>query len=257
MTLPTAKLAPHPKPLKSPDQLLMELNARLKAEFCLDPLPLYAVVTEGWTDLNYMMRAAQLALQATGQDLLAVRSPLAGESMQIGIVTPGKPGNPGRGGVPQMARLAEAIREACFLYDAYFGIAFVFDHDDAGNKAGADVIAEFGFKRDKYSLTLDPRKHPGACARKQVVIEDLLSLQIQMEFFEQGTAWCSAEYEDGQLRRFVWGHQSKEPLQQYVLERGKWSDLREVARVLARVREMWGLPVDLSGFDGQQEEKTG
>ena len=248
MSANTAKLAPHPKPLKSAEQLMADLNERLKEEFCLDPLPLYTVIMEGWTDVKYAQRAAQRALEATGQDLLGGTSPIDGQPIRIGIVTPGKAGDPSRGGVPQVVRLAQTIREACFLYDAYFGVAFVFDHDKAGVDAATEVDG-IGFKRDKYCLTLDPRKHPAACAAKQVVIEDLLSLRIQRAFFDEGTAWCSAEYEEGRLRRYVWGHQSKGPLQEYVLRHAVWDDLREVARVIGRVREMWGLPANAAVFD--------
>src|SRR5262249_25492406 len=97
-----------------------------------------------------------------------------------------------------------------------------------------------------HVLALDPKRHPGACANTQVVIEDLLSLRIQTAFFEQGDAWCSVEYEAGTLRRYVWRHQSKRGLLEHVLAHAQPADVQEVAQVLVRVREMWGLPVDRS-----------
>ncbi len=141
----------------------------------------------------------------------------------------------------QVVRLAREIRTAVFSYEAYYGVAFVFDHDDAGIKA-RNTIADYGFKADRHSVTLEPKKHPGACSKKQVVMEDLLSIRIQSAFFHQGAPWCSAEYESGQLMRYAWGHQSKAPLQDFVAANGTWDDVLEVARVLGRVRQMWGLP---------------
>lgn len=242
MTDRSAKLAPYPKELKSSGQLMLELNELLKVEYCLDPLPLYTLVVEGWSDVKYLLAAAALA-RNRGSDLLSATSPVDGATIPIGIITPGRRNDPSRGGVEQVVRLARDIKAAVFAYDAYHGVAFVFDHDDAGIK-GRDEVAQHGFLGDKHTITLDPKRHPLACAKKQVVVEDLLSLRVQTAFFSQGSAWCSAEYEAGALKRYVWGHASKGALQAFVASNAAWEDLIEVARVLVRVREMWGLPVD-------------
>ncbi len=120
---------------------------------------------------------------------------------------------------------------------------FVFDHDDAGLKAQQD-IQSLGYEPGRNLITLDPRSHPGACATKQVVIEDLLSLRIQQSFFDQGHAFCSIDYADGQVVRFRWGHESKHLLRDYVCGHATWDDVREVGRILARARSVFGFPVN-------------
>lgn len=242
-----AKFAPRPRALKTTEQLLDDLNDTLKKEFCLDPLSAYTILVEGWSDVKYMLRAAELARER-GVDLLFAPTPDDAPPSRISVVTPGKPGAPSRGGVDQLVRLAEAIRPAVFSYEAYLGVAFIFDHDTAGI-GGCQGVTKNGFKSDRHAITLDPRRHPGACARKQVVIEDLLSLRIQKAFFEQGSAWCSATYEAGTLTRYVWDQRSKAPLQDFVLANAQLEDLAEVARLLLRVRRMWGLLTDESALN--------
>lgn len=239
-----AALAPRPRGMKSVEEIVQELNLSLSQQFCLEPLSHYTVVTEGWTDVAYLKLAARLASESTGVDLLCVDYDDETRG-QIDVVTPGIRGNPARGGVPQVVRLAEAIAGACFVYGAYAGVALLFDHDDAGVRAMQEVQG-YGFRHGKHSLTLDPQRHPSTKAKKQVVIEDLLSLDIQTRFFQQGIATCSVSYDRGDLTRYVWGFESKRALQEYVESHAKWLDVVEVTRVLVRVREMWGLPVDAS-----------
>jgi hypothetical protein len=239
-----AELAPrgYLKQPRSVEELLDDLRQRLQSEFCMAELGPYFVVTEGWTDLKYLLHAAALAKEMTGIDLLRAVLP-DGNDVAIELITPGKDGDPRRGGVAQMVRLAEAIAPACFQYEAYYGVAFVFDHDEAGLRA-REEIQHLGFKEDLHLLTLDPRHHAGACAKKQVVVEDLLSLEVQTAFFELGHAWCSCEFEDGIVRRYVWRAQSKAELLEFVITHSSASDLRELVRALVRIRSMWGLPVD-------------
>lgn len=241
MTGRTASLAPHPKPLRTVEQMLGSVNEQLREQFGLDPLSLYSIVVEGETDVQYLVHAAALFQAETGVDLLEAVCP-DGAVTRISVVSPGTPSNPHQGGVPQMARLAEAIQPACFQYDAYYGVVFLFDHDTAGLQAGRDKLTQLGYVPDRHTLTLDPRQHPGACASKQVVIEDLLSLEIQHAFFSAGRPWCAAHFEDGKLRRYEWRRESKSELVEFVRTHAAVTDLTELVRVLQRVREVWGLP---------------
>ena len=146
-----------------------------------------------------------------------------------------------------MVRLAEQLRSYVFTLELFSGMVFLFDHDDEGLRA-RDQIADYGYRKDVNSLTLDPKHHPRACAKKQVTIEDLLSLAVQERFFNVGGAWCRADYEGGTLIRYVWGHQSKPLLRDFVKQHATWEDLREIARILARMRSVFGLPVDMAVF---------
>jgi hypothetical protein len=93
------------------------------------------------------------------------------------------------------------------------------------------------------SLTLNPKHHPGSCAQKQVVIEDLLAIELQKQFFEQcPDKWCTAVYKAGAIRRFQWKAQSKGALQEYACREGSWKDFGEIARVLRRGRSVVNFP---------------
>lgn len=242
MARKVARYAPTPPKPKTLDELTEELNRTLREQFCLAPIPTYSVFVEGWTDRNYLERAAQLAGEYNGEDLLAVPGP-SGQADRIALLTPGKPGNPSRGGVPQLVRLADALRVYIFHLEMY-AICFVFDHDEAGIKAQQE-IRQHGYEPDSHSLTLDPRHHPGSCAQKQVVIEDLLTLDLQRRFFEKcPDKWCTVSYEAGALRRFQWAADTKSKLQEFACREGSWDDFREVARVLQRVRSVFNLPAN-------------
>ncbi len=243
-----AGYAPTPPKAKSLRELTEELNRTLREQFCLDPIPTYSVLLEGWTDLHYLGRAAQLALEHDGEDLLAVPV-TSGQATRMALLTPGTPGDPSRGGVPQLVRLARELRVYVFHHEMY-AVCFVFDHDEAGIQGQQD-IRQHGYEPDFHSLTLNPKHHPGSCAQKQVVIEDLLSLELQRRFFEQcSDKWCTATYEAGVLRRFQWGAATKGKLQEFACHEGTWDDFREVARVLHRVRSVFNLPAGTALCNG-------
>jgi len=131
-----------------------------------------------------------------------------------------------------------------------YAVCFVFDHDDAGIKDGRDVIRQHGYEPDRQSLTLDPQHHPGSCAQKQVVIEDLLSLDLQKRFFEQcPDKWCMVTYEAGALRRFQWKAETKGKLQEFACREGSWEEFREVAQILHRVRSVFNFPASTPQSD--------
>ncbi|TWT67021.1 hypothetical protein Pla123a_44510 [Posidoniimonas polymericola] len=237
-----AKLAPRAKDLPSSEDLIAQLRATLDCEFSLPELPIFSVLFEGWTDVSYIERAVELHMQASGKDLLAIPPEISGvDGARIGIFTPGRPGDPARGGVSQMVRLARELQLYVFRLGVFKGLVFVFDHDEAGLEA-ATKLADLGYARDSNILTLDPKDHPDACARKQVVVEDLLSLRIQKVYFESASATCSVDYVDGNLERYRWGHSSKPLLRDYVLEQADVNDLQEVVRLVRRIRRACELP---------------
>ncbi|MHB1557912.1 MAG: hypothetical protein ACYC61_10560 [Isosphaeraceae bacterium] len=235
-----AGYAPTPPRPKTAIELAEELRHVLREQFCLDPIPDYSIFVEGWTDRNYIERAAELSLQHEGEDLLAVPgSPLPTD--RLAVLTPGKPGNPGRGGVPQLVRLASELQFYVFHLGMH-AVCFVFDHDDAGIRAQQD-IRQYGYEPDLSSLTLNPRHHPGSCAQKQVVVEDLLSIDLQRRFFDScHDKSCKVTYEGGALRRFEWGDRTKGRLQEFACREGSWDDFQEIARILRRARMVFGLP---------------
>jgi hypothetical protein len=234
-----ARLAPELRPPPATDDLLSRLEVTLQAGFAMGMLSEYTVVVEGTTDRDYLLRAAALVHANDEKDLLAVDGP-NGVTL-ISILSPGSPGHPERGGVPQMVRLARELQPYVFTLDMFSGILFVFDHDDAGLE-GQVKIQEYGYRSNVNSMTLEPKQHPNACGKKQVVIEDLLSLDIQKEFFERHPAWCSAEYENGDLVRFEWRNPSKAALRDFACRWGRQEDFIEIIRLLDRVRLTFGAP---------------
>jgi len=141
-----------------------------------------------------------------------------------------------------MVRLAEMLKPYVFTIRAFEGLVFVFDHDDEGQRAANQMQVE-GYNRDVNIATLDPRQHPNACAKKQVCIEDLLSLDIQRRFFESTSTTCSVDYVDGKQRRFHWSHSSKPELRDFVVENACLEDVREVIQLVKRIRDALGLPI--------------
>jgi len=224
------------------DELIEKLRVVLRDEFSLDMLSVFSVLLEGWTDVGYVDHAVKLYAERNGVDLLAIpASVVSVETARIGIYTPGKPGDATRGGIAQMVRLAEMLQPYVFTLEMFRGILFVFDHDDAGLRAVPQVL-RYGFKEGNNIITLDPKLHPRAWAKKQVCMEDLLSVDIQKRFFDQGKATCSIDYEDGLLRRFRWGHNSKADLRDFVVARATLDDMAEVVGLVTRIRHALGLP---------------
>ena len=239
----TAKLAPQSRTLASQDDLLQELEELLREKYSLEVLPPFTVLCEGWTDVGYLELAAALHLKATGVDLLAVPSEIADfDQQRIGIFTPGRPGDPSRGGTPQMVRLAKDLTPFAFTLRAFRGLLFVFDHDDAGI-AAAQAVTGLGYRSTNNVVTLDPKEHPKACAKKQICIEDLISLTIQYRFFEETPSSCSIEYVESKPQRIHWAHSAKSGLRDYIVGGAELSDVEELVRLLKRVRRAFELPV--------------
>jgi hypothetical protein len=68
-------------------------------------------------------------------------------------------------------------------------------------------------------------------------------LRIQLSFFELGEAYCDATYEDGEITRFQWAHQSKDKLRDHVVENATLDDLIEMVELLKRIHSAWGFAV--------------
>lgn len=237
-----AQLAPTALELPSSEALLIELENQLRDGFSLQMLPKFSVIVEGWTDVHYLGLAVDLFQQAMGVDLLEIPNQISGiNGARIGVVTPGSPGNPIRGGTPQMVRVAGVLKPYVFMLRAFQGLMFIFDHDEAGLEA-ATQLANIGFARQVNIMTLDPKEHPTACAKKQVCIEDLLSLDIQRRYFESTAATCSLDYSEGLLKRIQWGHASKPGLRDFVLQNAILEDVHEMVQLLLRVRRAFALP---------------
>jgi hypothetical protein len=234
--------APVMRPMRTPAELQYDLLQILREQFNIPTLPPeITLVVEGWTDVSYLQRAAELYLQQYGVDLLEVPSGVASDgSQKIHVCTPGTPDSPVRGGIPQVVRLAEELRSFVFRMDMFRGLVFVFDHDAAGIDA-ANFVRKMGYTR---VLTLDPKSHVNSCAKKQVVVEDLLSLDLQNAFFQTGNAWCSADYEEGRIVRFDWHFKSKDKLRDFACTKGTSGDFSEIIRILLRVREVLGMPTN-------------
>jgi hypothetical protein len=223
------------------EELENRLRGLLADDYHLGALSAFTVVLEGATDLRYLAHAASRAKNEENEDLLSVPAQLDEKGTGILLCSPGQRGDPTRGGVKQMVRLARELHPYVFTLEVVRLVVFVFDHDEAGLEA-RDSIAQFGFLPGTHSLTLDPTEHPLACARKQVVIEDLLSLRIQKEFFARYKPTCSVEFENGSVKRFRWGHQAKGDLCEYVCNSSTYSDLVELVNLLRRIRELCGFP---------------
>ena len=208
--------------------------------YCLEKMLSHGhtILFEGWTDVSYVEIAIEKHRAETGVDLAILGHE---DSSGILFATPGKNGDPRRGGTSQMVRLARSLQPYVFTFPFITNLAFVFDHDDAGLTAENEVTSkDFGYQKSKHTFTLDPKVHTKSCAKKQVCVEDLLSLRIQLQFFELGEAYCDVTYEAGEITRFRWAHQSKDKLRDYVVEYASLDDLAEIVELIKRVRIAWG-----------------
>jgi hypothetical protein len=235
-----SKLSPR---VTTPTAEIYETRLRdLLKPYCLEQMIQheYVILFEGWTDVSYAQVAIKKHKEESGIDLLTAGT--VEQQSTIFLGTPGENGNPARGGTKQMVRLARELQPFVFTFPFVKGIAFVFDHDEAGLEADNQVTAkECGYQKKKHTFTLDPKLHPNSCAEKQVCVEDLLSLQIQHQFFEQGDAYCEATYFAGKVVRYRWATQSKDRLRDFVVQNASQHDLHEIFQLIKRVRYAWGL----------------
>lgn len=237
-----AQLAPKPIMAPPQEEVLKDLEEVLRDKFSLPMLFQFSAIFEGWTDIKYVEFAIEKYNDANGIDLLEIPQGLSGsEGARIGLVTPGRPGDPSRGGTPQMCRLAEEVWTYVFKLKMFLGIVFVFDHDGAGTAAQKKVIGELKYLK-RHAITLDPREHAGACSRKDVVIEDLLPLDLQRRYFESAPATCTVDYVSGEVQRFQWHEASKTGLCDFVRTNATLEDLGEIVGLVKRVRHVLGLP---------------
>jgi hypothetical protein len=242
---------PPPKPHPPRALLIDAFNEELQRDFQLAPLGRYTLMVEGLTDVQYLKLAAELAEKTSGFKLLeitsAVDTGLPG-AIPISVVTPllpPDPANPGqelRGGIPHMKRFAEWLRFWRSRLDLVLDIIFIFDHDQAGKEDGLKYLQSLGYKPNVDMLTLNPEYHPNSLGKKDAVIEDLLSLEIQTTFFKNGQHSCAAKYVEGVIVRYDWDSPSKYLLPDYVAANASWADVREVGRIIARAKDIWGAP---------------
>lgn len=241
---------PPPKPHPPRASLIDAFNEELQRDFHLAPLGRYTLVVEGTTDVRYLQHAAELAEKTSGVKLLEISRPIEGgttEVFQVAVVTPLLPADPAdprqelRGGIPHIKRFAERLRFWRSIIDLTLDLIFVFDHDRAGREDAVKTLESLGYKPNIDMLTLNPEYHPDCLSKKDPVIEDLLSLEIQTAFFKGGLRSCVAKYVEGVIVRYDWDSPSKYELPEYVAANAAWSDIREVGRIIARARDVWGI----------------
>jgi hypothetical protein len=212
--------------------------------FSLSETASFNVFVEGATDRDLLTFAARLALESLGVDLLAV-PPSAGptDHERLAIVTPLNP-DTGRGGTPELERLAGDIRMFHYVFSLPQGVVFVFDHDDAGIAARDRIVKNHHYREAQHTLTLDPRFHPTLVGLKQVVIEDLVNLELHRTFFASSTPTCRVEYREGRQVRFQWLGAAKGEFCGHVLASAGFGDIHELVRLLLRTRQQFGFPSD-------------
>lgn len=240
---------PEPSQPSDAAQQIVVLNGILQHDFLLPPLTQYNLFVEGLIDVDYVKLAAEIASNERGEDLLEVPQQDGPTLLEpkINIATPCSPEQPRRGGVKYLGRLGRELSGWLRRLDANCTVMFVFDHDEAG-RTGRDQLRKDGLKSASQSMTLDPKRFR-SCGEKDTAVEDLLSLEIQNQFFESHRA-CStwARFSDGEIVQFRWDYPAKEELLEYVKQNATWADVCEIARVLALTREAWGLPTSPSLF---------
>lgn len=237
-----ARLAPK-RPVKSLQEAQDDLNQILRDRFCLEALPPFSVFLEGWTDVLYLTRAAELAMALLHEDLLAATDD-DGTPTKIALRTVGKPEEPSRGGADLLVKFAKVIQSYVFSLRMYC-VFFVFDHDVSGINA-SNGVCRLGFEFGVHTTTLNPSKPRVVdqfSIKHECTIEDLLSLEIQQRFFESyANRCCKVTYHNGQVTRFQWEGNSKTELQAFACASDSLEDLMGYVHLLRRIRDAFGLP---------------
>src|SRR5688572_28894555 len=105
-----ARGAPAPRPVLSAADLTSKLEVVLREQFSLGLPPEFAIVVEGTTDRDYVLRSVEIVKERFSVDLLCVPAELTcSKDARIAVITPGRPNDPTRGGTPHMVRLAEVF----------------------------------------------------------------------------------------------------------------------------------------------------
>jgi hypothetical protein len=237
-----AHLAPNRRP-QSLQEVQDDLNRILGERFRLDPLPQFSVFLEGWTDVLYLKRAAELAAEHLDEDLLTAIDD-DGTQTRIALLTVGNPTDPSRGGADRLVKLAEEIYSYVFRI-RMFSVFFVFDHDATGINA-CNGVCDLGFIFNSQTTTLNPDKPmepKNFSIKHERLVEDLLSLRIQQQFFDGcANRCCKVTYHNGAVTRFQWEGVSKTELQDFACTRGSLEDLLEFVYLLRRIRKAFALP---------------
>lgn len=242
----TSRPPPDPEVRTASQHVVKDL---LKRNHRLEVPTSYLIVVEGTTDCYYLRKAAELALQEYGVDILKLDVAAIDGTEAITVCTPIKPEDPSglRGGLPQIERLARDVLTHVVEYELPSPMCFLLDHDDAGMEA-AKRLRDMGYNLDRARPeTLEPERHPSACRSgipsSPVVIEDLLSVRVQSAFLNAKPANCDVTYRAGRIVRCGWHKESKAELCEFVCQRAEAIDMIEVIRAVARVRELWRLSV--------------
>jgi len=208
----------------------------------LENMPLqYVMLVEGTTDIDYLKAAIGRVREATDCDLSQL-----GDGVIMSIHTPTKHGGR-RGGTPELVRLARDLMPFAIRLEAIGPLCFVLDHDDEGKRAAGE-IRDMGYRGPRATvMTLDPSEHPDACrplkGEPSLSVEDLLSAEIQGRFFNSAPASCEVSFCNGAPVKYVWHADSKYELPGFVEANGTVSDVRELVRLIARVRRLWNIDV--------------
>ena len=150
-------------------------------------------------------------------------------------------------GADRLADLAEQIKSYQDVLESFF-VFFIFDHDEKGIDA-CNRVRSLGYRLNQHTTTLNPQKpleKANFSVKHERVIEDLLSLEIQQNFFDTCPSRnCKVTYQDGKIVRFQWDGSSKKELQSFACQRGSLDHFMEHVRLLRRVRSAFGLPLQV------------
>lgn len=242
----TSRPQPDPEVRTASQHVVKDL---LKRNHRLEVPTSYLIVVEGTTDCYYLRRAAELALKEHGVDILKLDAAALDGAEGITVCTPIKPEDPSglRGGLPQIERLARDLLTQVVEYELPSPMCFLLDHDDAGIEA-ATRLRDIGYNLARARPeTLEPAQHPFACRSGipscPLVIEDLLSIRVQVAFLKARPANCDVTYRAGRVVRCGWHKESKAELCEFVCQSAEVIDMIEIIRAVVRVRELWRLSV--------------
>jgi len=214
-------------------------------DYGIPALASHVVVVEGTIDRDYFELAVRKAKEHFGCDLGEVPDG-RGASSRIQWLVPKRGGGDGGGGAGagEVATFGRELHPFFRGQERPAALMFILDNDQAGDDALRSLL-DVGYHPDYHLHQHDVRGAGVLCLNRtrMVLVEDLLSLSIQRQYFDAGKRTARVDIHAGVPCRFEWFGREKVGLRQFVLEHATLEDIAAFVSLVVEIRLLWGIGV--------------
>lgn len=213
-------------------------------DYGIGSLGTHVVVMEGTTDRDYCEIAVEKVAKQLGCDLAELPDG-QGASARIQWLVPKKGGGGGGGaGAGEVAKFGRELHPFFRANERPRALMFLLDQDSAGHEAHKRLV-DIGFDPEHH---LHQHNEPGvgvSCLDKarSVLLEDLLSIELQRRYFESGKRTARVDVRAGEPCRFEWFGRDKVGLREFVRANASLDDLSALVSLIVDIRHLWGIGV--------------